>query len=106
MSNEKSQKAELAIASSSLALVAIMFAHKYWLFTLIFLISVAILSLCCVAMYLIVKLDDRLTAHELKFKALRKRAEEQNALYLAGDSEGIYGEFPPVDLDGGSEIGI
>ncbi|MFF0284509.1 hypothetical protein [Rhodococcus aetherivorans] len=35
--------------------------------------------------------DERLTR-------LAARADEQHALYLAGDSKGIYGEYPPADL--------
>jgi YVTN family beta-propeller protein len=51
-------------------------------------------------MYLVVKLDDRRTALDSGFKALEERAEVQNTLYLAGDPGGVYGEYPPADLDG------
>jgi len=31
---------------------------------------------------------------------LRRHAEEQNQAYMAGDDEGLYGQYPPADLDG------
>lgn len=104
MSSEKSRRAELVIAGTMCAIIALQFALKYWLFTLICLICAAILALCGAAMYLVVKLDDRWTALDSGFKALEERAVAQNALYLAGDPGGIYGEFPPADLDGPAVI--
>ncbi|MFZ2529426.1 MAG: hypothetical protein WAX14_17520 [Rhodococcus sp. (in: high G+C Gram-positive bacteria)] len=42
---------------------------------------------------------DRSENARMERSRLKTRADAQHELYMKGDSRGVYGEFPPADLD-------